>query len=151
MHAGSQMVGRVRAIPEPRAEDVLPDELLISVVEDDAAVRGALQRLMRSFGYSVAVFPSAADFLAFSRLDAVRCMIADINMPGMSGVELHRLLIDTGRPIPTILITAYPDAAVRARALKDGVVCFLGKPFDEDDLISCVGTALGRKPPPPVP
>ena len=75
-------------------------------------------------------------------------MIADINMPAMTGLELFRRLIETGRPIPTILITAYPDEAVRTRALNDGVLCYLKKPFRDDDLLRCVQLALdGANPP----
>ncbi len=72
------------------------------------------------------------------------CLIIDINMPEMTGVELYRRLIDAGRAIPTILITAYPDDIVRERALNDGVVCYLPKPFDEADLLLCVREALER-------
>ena len=121
---------------------------LISVVEDDALVRASIRRLMRSFGYTVEAFPSAVDFLAFPRLDETACLIADINMPAMTGIELFRRLVETGRPIPTILITAYPDEAVRTRALNDGVLCYLRKPFDDDELLRCVQLALdGPKPP----
>ena len=122
----------------------MPKQLLISIVDDDQAVRESIRRLMRSLGYDAVAFPSAAAFLASHRIERTTCLIADINMPGMTGVELHRHLIDAGRTIPTILITAFLDDAVRARALKDGVVCFLRKPFDDNDLIQCVRTALER-------
>ena len=117
---------------------------LISIVEDDQYVRSSIKRLMRSFGYTVEAFPSAADFLASPRLDETACLIADINMPGMTGVELYRRLVKAGHPIPTILITAYPDDAIRARALKDGVLCYLHKPCDDDELLRCVRRALDR-------
>ena len=121
---------------------------LISIVEDDQFVRGSIRRLMRSFGYTVEAFASAADFLASPRLNETACLIADINMPAMTGLELFRKLIETGRPIPTILITAYPDEAVRTRALNDGVLCYLKKPFRDDDLLRCVQLALdGANPP----
>lgn len=120
----------------------VPKQLLISVVDDDQVVRASIRRLVRSFGYTVEAFPSAADFLAFPHLDETGCLIADVHMPGMTGVELHRRLVEAGRSIPTILITAYPDNAVRARALADGVLCYLSKPFDDEDLIRCVRTAL---------
>jgi FixJ family two-component response regulator len=97
---------------------------------------------MRSLGFAVETFGSPAAFLASPNLDRCGCLIADINMPEMTGVELHRRLIDTGRAIPTILITAYPDGIVRRHALKDGVLCYLSKPFDEADLLLCVGEAL---------
>ena len=124
----------------------MAEQVLISIVDDDQAVRDSLERLMRSLGYRIAAFPSAADFLASPRLAQTACLIADIQMPGMTGVELHRHLVGAGRDIPTILITAYFDDAIRTRALNDGVVCFLGKPFDEDDLMLCVRMALARKP-----
>jgi FixJ family two-component response regulator len=121
---------------------------LISIVEDDHFLRASLKRLMRSSGYTVEVFASAAEFLAFPRLDEIACLIADINMPGISGLELFRRLISAGRPIPTILITAYPDEAARTRALNDGALCYLTKPFVDDDLMRCVRTGLdGVKPP----
>ncbi len=103
---------------------------------------------MRSLGYTVEAFPSAADFLASRRLDESACLIADIHMPGMTGVELYACLIEAGLRIPTILVTAYPDEATRARALKDGIVCYLLKPFDDNDLMDCVRKAVeGGKPP----
>lgn len=121
---------------------------LISIVEDDDFVRDSVRRLVRSYGYAVEAFPSAADFLAFPRLDETACLIADINMPAMTGLELFRRLIQAGRQIPTILITAYPDDAVQARALAEGVLCYLRKPFDDHDLLRCVRTAVDGAGPP---
>jgi FixJ family two-component response regulator len=118
--------------------------LLISIVDDDEAVRASIGRLMRSLGYSAKVFSSAAEFLAFPRLDDAFCLIADIHMPAMTGIELHRTLVEAGHAIPTILITAYPDDLLRARALSDGVMCYLPKPFDDEALISFVRMALER-------
>jgi len=120
---------------------------LISIVEDDQFVRDSIRRLMRSFGYAVEDFPSAAAFLAFPRLRQTACLIADINMPAMSGIELHRRLINAGRRIPTILITAYSDDDVRTQVLNDGVLCYLKKPFPDDDLLRCVRMALGAAKP----
>src|SRR6202522_4519043 len=107
-----------------------------------------MRRLMRSLGYSAEAFPSAADFLASPRLVETACLIADINMPAMTGLELYRHLIDAGYAIPTILVTAYPDDDVRARALNDGVVCYLRKPVDEKRLMQCVRAALHSGDPP---
>ena len=115
---------------------------LIAIVEDDEFFRDSMRRLMRSLGYTVEAFPSAADFLASRRLNGTACLIADIHMPGMTGIELYGRLIEAGRDIPTILVTAYPDEATRARALKDGVVCYLLKPFDDNDLMDCVRRAV---------
>ena len=115
---------------------------LVSVVEDDEFFRESMRRLMRSLGYSVEAFPSAADFLASPRLVETACLIADVHMPGMTGLALYRHLIDAGYAIPTILVTAYPDDDVRARALNDGVVCYLRKPVDEKHLTRCLRAAL---------
>ena len=120
----------------------MPKASLVSVVEDDQFFRESMRRLMRSLGYSVEAFPSAADFLASPRLVETACLIADVHMPAMTGLELHRRLIDAGYAIPTILVTAYPDDDVRARALNDGVVCYLRKPVDEKHLMRCLRAAL---------
>src|SRR3984885_6489218 len=97
---------------------------LVSVVEDDRFFRDSMRRLLRSPGHRVEDFPSAADFLASPRLAETACLIADVHMPAMTGLELHRRLIEAGYAIPTILVTAPPEEDVRARALKDGVVCY---------------------------
>jgi FixJ family two-component response regulator len=115
---------------------------LISVVEDDQFFRESMRRLMRSQNYTVEVFSSAADFLASPHLTETACLIADVQMPAMTGIELYKRLIDAGRSIPTILVTAYPNDVDRARALKDGVVCYLRKPVDDAHLIRCLRSAL---------
>jgi len=115
---------------------------LVSIVEDDQYFRESMRRLMRSLGYNVEAFSSAGDFLASPRLIETTCLIADVHMPAMTGVELHRHLIEAGYTIPTILVTAYPDDVDRARALNDGVVCYLRKPVDEQHLIRCLRAAL---------
>ena len=115
---------------------------LISVVEDDQPFRESMRKLMTSLGYTVEAFPSAANFLASPLLTATACLVTDVQMPGMTGVELHRRLVDAGYAIPTILVTAYPDEVARRRALKNGVVCYLGKPVDDDDLERCLRSAL---------
>ena len=121
---------------------------LVSVVEDDRFFRESMGRLMRSLGYTVEAFPSAADFLASPRLAETACLIADVHMPAMTGIELHKHLVDAGRAIPTILVTAYPNDVDRARALNDGVVCYLRKPIDEQHLIRCLRAALTSDEPP---
>jgi CheY-like chemotaxis protein len=120
----------------------MPQLSLISVVEDDQFFRESMRRLMRSLGYDVATFPSAADFLASPRLADTACLIADIHMPAMSGLELNEHLIETGYAIPTILVTAYPDDVDHTRALNGGVICYLRKPFDEHHLVRCLRAAL---------
>ena len=117
-------------------------KLLVSVVEDDRFFRESMERLMRSLGYTVEAFPSAADFLASPRLGETACLIADIHMPGMTGLELYRHLVGAGHAIPTILVTAYPNDADRACALNDGVACYLRKPVDEQRLKQCLRAAL---------
>jgi len=131
-------------VPEGR----LAKAPLITIVEDDEFFRESMRRLVRSLGYTVEAFPSAADFLASRRFDETACLIADIHMPGMTGVELYARLIEAGQEIPTILVTAYPDEGTQARVLKDGIVCYLLKPFDDNDLMDCVRKAVeGGKPP----
>jgi FixJ family two-component response regulator len=115
---------------------------LITVVDDDRFFRESMSRLMRSMGYTVDIFSSAADFLASPRLAEAACLIADVQMPVMTGIELYRHLIDTGRAIPTILVTAFPNNVDQARALDDGAVCYLRKPVDAEHLTRCVRKAL---------
>jgi FixJ family two-component response regulator len=117
-------------------------EPVIAVVDDDQFVRDSLKRLMRSLGYLVAVYPSAGDFLKSPHLEETSCLIADVQMPGMGGVELYEYLIKADRAIPTILITAYPDDRDRTRTLDKGVLAYLVKPFSETDLTRNVRLAL---------
>jgi FixJ family two-component response regulator len=120
----------------------MPKRSLVSVVEDDQFFRESMRRLMRSLGYRVEAFASAADFLASARLGETACLIADVNMPGITGIELYERLIDSGHAIPTILVTAYPNDIDRIRALNDGVVCYLRKPVNQQHLKRCIHTAL---------
>ena len=121
----------------------MPTDPLIAIVDDDESVRLALQSLIRSVGLAAQVFDSAEDFLASANLSGVGCLILDVNMPGMSGLALHRQLVVSGQAIATILITANPDDATRAEALRHGALCYLCKPFAEDDLLAWVNVALG--------
>ena len=116
---------------------------LISIVEDDEPFRESMRELMTLLGYTVEAFASAADFLKSPLVGETDCLVADVQMPGMTGIELHKYLVEAGRLIPTILITAYPNEAARNRALKDGVVCYLRKPVDDDRLERCLRSALG--------
>jgi FixJ family two-component response regulator len=120
----------------------MPKWSLVSIVEDDQFFRESMEGLMRSLGYKVEAFPSAADFLASPHLGETACLIADVNMPLMTGIELYRHLLDSGRAIPTILVTAYPNEVDRIRASTDGVVCYLRKPFSEQQLKQCLHAAL---------
>ena len=148
MQAPQHCRGRPYDGRERIAGSRMPIASLISVVEDDQYFRESMRRLMSSLGYTVQVFPSAADFLSSPCLLETACLIADVHMPAMTGIELYRRLIDTGYAIPTILVTAYPNDVDRARALNDGVVCYLHKPIDEKHLIRCLRVALGSHEPP---
>jgi FixJ family two-component response regulator len=123
----------------------MAQNVLISVVEDDEPFRDSMRKLVTALGYAVEVFPSAANFLESPLLGETTCLVTDVQMPGMTGLELHRRLVDTGHAIPTILLTAYPDELARKRALKDGVVCYLRKPVDDDQLEHCLRSALAGK------
>ena len=128
-------------------EAIMLNRTLISIIDDDQPYRESMRKLIMLLGYTVEAFPSAADFLASRHLPETACLIADVHMAGMTGVELHRHLVDARYAIPTILVTAYPDVVVRDQALKDGVVCYLSKPVDDRDLERCLRSALKpRKP-----
>jgi FixJ family two-component response regulator len=114
----------------------------VAIVDDDASVRDTTKDLLDSAGLSATTFDSAESFLQFNNVRSIRCPVADMRMPGMTGLELHGHLAAEGNPIPTVLITAYPDEQVRARALSTGVICFLAKPFSAEDLLGCIETAL---------
>lgn len=114
----------------------------ISIIDDDQFFLESMLRLIRSFGYTAEGFASATDFLASPRLTETACLITDVYMPAMTGIELHRYLVDAKLVIPTILLTANPKDADRNRALNDGVLCYLGKPVDEQELIRCLRAAL---------
>jgi FixJ family two-component response regulator len=120
----------------------MPERSLVSVVEDDQFFRESMEMLMRSLGYRVEAFASAGDFLASARLAETACLIVDVNMPTMTGIELYRHLSDAGRAIPTILMTAYPNDVDRSRAMTDGVVCYLRKPINEQQLKRCLQAAF---------
>jgi FixJ family two-component response regulator len=115
---------------------------VISVIDDDASVRAAANNLLSSHGYLVHAFASAEEFLQSARLDDSSCVIADVQMPAMSGLDLLTHMRTKGYTLPFIFITAFPEENVRARALKAGAICFLAKPFAGPALINCIETAL---------
>jgi FixJ family two-component response regulator len=119
----------------------------ISIVDDDPSVREGLMDLLRSMGFVAEAFERAIDFLDSDRLHSTSCLIADVQMPGMTGLELNDRLIELDNIIPTILITAFPNARDMARAQRAGVNCYLTKPFTESQLLDCIHEALeiGRK------
>ena len=120
----------------------MPNPTLVAIVDDDPSIRETTKDLLESAGLNAATFESAEAFLRGGPLTGVSCVIADMRMPGMSGLALHEHLAATGRPVPTILITAYPDELVRTRALKAGVLAYLKKPFTDHELLGCLSAAV---------
>jgi len=116
---------------------------LVSIVDDDESIRESLRGLIRSIGLGVQTFASAEDFASSAQLEQTDCLILDVRMPGMSGLDLQRELVASERDIPIIFITAHgSDDGTRARALRDGAVAYLIKPFSEDALLKAVNAAL---------
>ena len=118
------------------------DGSVVMIVDDDDSMRRAARRLVRSFGLGVDTFASAEDFLASGRLGETACLVLDVHMPGLSGIELQSKLIAEGHHIPVIFITAFADEKTQAQALGAGAYAYLIKPFDEDDLLEGIRRAL---------
>ena len=118
---------------------------LIMCVEDDASVREAIKGLLVSLGFAAEVFSSAEEFIQSSRLSETSCLITDVKLGGMSGIELQNRLTALGHCMPTIVITAFPDERIRAQALSAGAICFLYKPVNMDELANCIESALNRR------
>jgi FixJ family two-component response regulator len=123
----------------------LQKKSVLSIVDDDESVRVATSKLLQLHGYIVHAFASAEEFLRSSYLGVTHCLITDIRMPGMNGLALQERLRADGIRTPVIFMTAFPDAKSRERALKEGAVCILSKPFDGQTLIGCVDEALRRE------
>jgi FixJ family two-component response regulator len=117
---------------------------LIAIVDDDESIRVSTATLIRSFGFAARGFASAEEFLQSPELGETCCVISDVHMPGIGGLELQIRLASTHRRTPVIFITAFPDPRIRERALAGGAICFLTKPFDGEALIQCVDRALNR-------
>jgi non-heme chloroperoxidase len=115
---------------------------LISIVDDDSSARAAVAGLVRALGFAAAEFASAGEFLRSGEVGQAKCLIADVRMPGMTGLALYRHLVASGTAIPTILMTAWPDDATRTLALNAGVICYLAKPFASGDLLGCITSAF---------
>ncbi len=120
----------------------MPTKPVISIVDDDQSVLEGTMDLLNSMGFIAETFQRAEEFLKSEHIHNTCCLITDVQMPGMTGLELHIHLVRSGAVIPTILITAYPDDTDRARALQAGVFCYLIKPFDESELLACIRSAL---------
>jgi FixJ family two-component response regulator len=119
---------------------------LIAVVDDDASIRLATDSFLRSRGYAVRTFATAEEFLQSAELGETVCVITDVRMPAMGGIELQAILRAQGSPIPFIFITAFPEGVVRTQAMTGGAMCFLTKPFDASTLVNYVNAALGGVP-----
>jgi FixJ family two-component response regulator len=118
---------------------------VISIIDDDPSVRVATNRLLRSLGYAAITFASADDFLRSPHVHETSCIVADVQMPGISGIELQSQLIARDCSVPIIFITAFPEESIRMKALKAGAICFLSKPFDQSALIECIDIALTKR------
>jgi len=115
---------------------------LIAVVDDDPSVRSATVDLLASVGFACEAFEAAEDYLQSDAAKRTACLILDVRMPGLNGLELQRLLADQGRAVPIIFITSYPDERVRGRAIRNGAICYLSKPYSEEELLDCIRLAL---------
>lgn len=123
---------------------------LVAIVDDDESIRGATRSLLRAAGYAAAAFGDAESFLSSPTRASTACLVTDMKMPGMSGLDLCEALIASGEPIPTVLITAYSEEVTHTRARKAGIECCLIKPFAPEQLLECIREALatprGAKP-----
>ena len=123
----------------------MKDGHIISIVDDDASVRESTKNLVRSLGHKAVTFDSAEAFLESGDASNTACLIADVQMPGMTGLQLQSHLIERGPRIPIVLITAYPEPKIRALALASGALGFLSKPFHDESLITCIDEALALR------
>ena len=115
---------------------------VVAIVDDDESACEGTMDLLKAMGFVAKGSRSAEDFLQSSHLRHTACVVTDMRMSGMTGLELYDHLVQSGKTIPTILVTAFPNDRDRARALKAGVVCYLAKPFNDQDLLRCVRSAL---------
>jgi len=121
------------------------NQFIVMIVDDDESIRRAARRLIKSYGFPVETFASAEDFLSSGRLHETACLVLDVQMPGLNGLELQSRLITDGHQVPIIFITAFNDENARAQALKAGAVGYLVKPFEEADLLTAINVALRRQ------
>jgi len=129
-------------VPTVKPDSRRPEDLLVSVIDDDGSIRRAMERLIRSFGFPVVTFPSAHEFLLSGHERDTACLILDMQMPKMNGLQLQSHLAHAGCRIPIIFITAFPEERVRVRAFQAGAVDFLEKPFRDDALLDAIRRAL---------
>ena len=131
-----------KAFCPPSGSTALSNPPVISIIDDDDSVRAATHNLVRSLGYVVHPFASAEEFLQSPCLNDTSCVITDVRMPAMSGLELQAHMLAEGYRVPFIFVTAFSGENARAQALKAGASCFLTKPFTAEALINCLDTAL---------
>jgi len=117
---------------------------LVVIVDDDQSLRNATRDLLKAAGFSTATFEDAESFLGSASRASAACLVADMRMPGMTGLELYQALVASGDRIPTVIITAHPEERTQSRARDAGITCYLSKPFAPDDLLECVGEALAK-------
>jgi len=120
----------------------LRETTIVSIVDDDESIRDSVSALVRSLGYTPYAYPSAEDFLNSGAAESADCLVADIQMPGMTGIELQQALVTKGSRLPIIFITAVPDDHVTQKVLAAGAVCLLKKPCDGDVLVNCIESVL---------
>ena len=125
----------------------MSNAVMISIVDDDVSVREATKALIRSLGYTTSTFASAEEYLQSGSVRETSCLITDLQMPGMNGVELQNRLMTDGYRTPVIFVTAFPKEKLRTRALEAGAFGFLSKPFDAEQLIECLDRALQKEGP----
>ena len=118
------------------------DPPLVAIVDDDELFRRSIERLVRSAGFRVETFGSAEDFLERGNLDDTACAILDVKLPGMSGLDLQRLLVTRPRPMPIVFVSAHDEVNSRTTALRAGAIAFLKKPFDRSTLLDAVERSL---------
>jgi len=121
----------------------LSKHTLIAVVDDDESVREAMRNLILLLGYAVESFASAEEFLSYDRIGEVACLVTDVQMSGMSGIQLHDQMLVNGDRKPVIFVTAFPQEGVRARVLRDGAIGYLSKPLKPKCFIACLHRAIG--------
>jgi len=123
----------------------MTDQPVISIVDDDPSVREGMLDLLTSMGFVAETFSRAEEFLNSDCLNRTVCLISDVQLPGMTGLELYNHLGCSGRIMPTILITAFPNDKDRTRALRDGVRSYLTKPHDDAELLACIRAAFEQR------
>jgi FixJ family two-component response regulator len=129
----------------------MPKQPLIAIVDDDKSIRNATRALFKAAGFWTATFEDAESFLASANRATAACLVADMRLPGMTGLELYQTLVNSGDHIPTVLITAHPEEVAQARAREAGITCYLSKPFAPDELLECVREALAKSQAGPIP